>query len=432
MIINTKLVKWAQWVFLAGIALLIVRNNGYPWPIKRASDILFFVSLLLTCIFIIKEQEWRVAWQTLKKILLPFSLIFAGLLVASLNGYFKHQIVVDQEGYLGLLRLAEAAALVFAVCFFQKYNSNFYKQAAVAQLSTIVYFTGFYFNWDTYPDRFFLLENFPSNVGYYLTVSLSLLYILLLNTLRSWRIFILYFALAMGLTSIMIWTMARGSWLGLCASLFVIIYYFWTHKKDHRLKNFALSSLIIIFCFIGAFAILPVKIKNLTVLRFFGGLPVGWMVGKNLDFHEYTPSQLISELKAEDKQIQFYEPTRPYIWRAFSKQLIKEPLGLGLSFPPLEYQNTKKGPHNTLLEFWALGGLLAVAGFLIAYYRGLKNIILKIKNSPDWQWQLYLVTSLSALFVASLFDNMNSFRLMWIIIGLAIAVEQPIEHPPQL
>jgi len=325
-----------------------------------------------------------------KKIALPIILIFAGLLIASLNGYFVYGIKVNSEGYLALFRLIEAFTLVFSIGFLQNYYPNFYKKAAIAQLSTIFYLIGYagishMADFGGSMGRFSLFENFPSNVGYYLLASLSLIYIWILDNLSSFNKRLgAYLVLGISLTGIMIWTQSRGAWIGLLAAIIVIIY-FWVYKQKQNIRKIILGIGVIGFCFAIGFFLLSKIERGQVLLRFSTS-----------------------------------ENSRIYLWRNYTRQLIKNPLGLGLSAPLLEYENNKKGPHNTLLEFWLMGGFLATMGFVIIYYRGIKNIFLKIRISPDWQWQLYLIASLSALFVASFFDNMNSFRLMWILIGLSI------------
>lgn len=386
-----KLINWAQYLFLGGISLLIVRGNYFPWPIKRSSDILFLLSVCLILIFIAANKDWKLILKIGKKIILPIVLIFAGLLIASLNGYFLHGIAIDSEGYLALFRLIETVALVFIIGFFQNYDPNFYKKAALAQLSTITYLIGYtgisYLqNFSADVGRFSLFENFPSNIGYYLLASLSLIYIWILDNLSPFnKKLMVYLALGASLSGIMIWTQSRGAWIGLLASILFIVSFLFYKKKD--VKKIIFGAGVIFFCLLIGFLLLSQPLKNKVLLRFSAK-----------------------------------ENSRIWLWRNYSHLNLKNPLGLGLSAPLLEYENDRKGPHNTFMEFWLMGGFLAATGFLIIYYKSIKNIFLKIGSSPDWQWQLYLIASLIALFVAGLFDNMNSFRLMWILIGLSISL----------
>lgn len=385
-----KLISWAQNIFLAGVSLLIIRNNYFPWFIKRSSDILFLLSICLILIFIAANKDWGLVLKIIKKISLPITLIFIGLLIASLNGYFRYGIKIDSRGYLALFRLVEVITLVFSVGFFQNYNSNFYKKVALAQLSTIIYLVG-YTGISHMPDfgpsfgRFTLFENFPSNIGYYLLASLSLIYIWILDNLSPFnKKFFIYLSLGTSLSGIMVWTQSRGAWIGLMVAILIVIPFWLYRQKAYKIKNFISGTLVISFCLIIGFLLLSKIVKSQFLLRFS------------------------------------IENSRIYLWKNYTKQLIKDPLGLGLSYPLLKYEGDRKGPHNTLLEFWLMGSFLAVIGFLTIYYQGIKNIILKIAIDSNWQWKLSLSASLIALFVASLLDNMNSFRLMWILIGLAV------------
>jgi hypothetical protein len=54
-----KLIRLGGWLFLGAVALLIVRNNSYAWPVKRASDILFLLSFLSAIIFIFRKKDYK-------------------------------------------------------------------------------------------------------------------------------------------------------------------------------------------------------------------------------------------------------------------------------------------------------------------------------------------------------------------------------------
>src|SRR3989344_1350520 len=191
---KNTILNFGKWTFLLGVALLIVRNNSYPWVIKRSSDILFLVAAILAVFFISRNKGWREYWQRTSKIVTALALVIAGVFLATAINYGFWGGKIDNEVILSFGRFLEVGVLIGLVGFFQSKDGNFYKKVAVAQLSTLVYlvslvitkngfiYNQFHFleNFPTYVYRFRLFDNFPSSVSYYLIVSLSLLLVLAL------------------------------------------------------------------------------------------------------------------------------------------------------------------------------------------------------------------------------------------------------------
>ena len=124
----------------------------------------------------------------------------------------------------------------------------------------------------------------------------------------------------------------------------------------------------------------------------------------------------------------FREASRPRLWTEYSKRIIRQPFGLGVNYALVTYGDDERGPHNTILEILTLGGVLSLAGFIYLFYLGFKNIIMRLREVSADTWTLYLITALTGLVIASFFDNMSTFRIMWVLLGLALFVPQPAEE----
>ncbi|MDO8574418.1 MAG: O-antigen ligase family protein [bacterium] len=434
---KNSILEFGKWSFIAGIALLIVRNNNYPWVIKRSSDILFLLAAILTVFFISRNRKWREYWQRTNKVVTALALVIAGVFLATAINYGFWGGKIDSEVILSFGRFLEVGVLMGSVGFFQSKDSNFYKKVAVAQLSTLVYLVSLAITknsfvldyqfqlldkFPTYVYRFRLLDNFPSSVSYYLIVSLSLLLILALVSFYPLKKkFFVYFLLGSGLFGILLWTQTRAGWLGFLAVVLIILPY-WVIKSRQRaierLKLFLSGGLIVgLFAILG-FLVMPYYAKNEVINRIF---PVRTQIeAGGLNFEEVETGLVVRGVIQGGITPNLSERSRVYLWRAYLEKLTQSPLGLGLNHSPPIFEGAPRGPHNTFLEVTAFGGVLALGGYMYLLYLAISNLLVKLKQNQNFKWPLYLLAALVGLIVASQFDNMSTFRIMWVIMALGI------------
>ena len=269
MLQKEKIISAGKYLFLAGIALLIIRNNSYPFLIKRSSDILFLLSALCALFVIVRFKDGYQNFLQRKNVLIGLALICFGLTVASLNGYFLDGLTFAKDGLLAVGRFIEVFMILFLVSFFQSFDGNFYKKAALAQLSTLVYLPSFLFLQSDFMKsmyRFELFENWPSNVGYYILVSLTLITVILLEKTKPFKKgFFVFFIIGVFLSAILLWTQTRAAWLGLMASIFLLIF-FWAEGNFKKIV--AGLALVAIIFYLG-FSILQEPIKEGVVAKIF-------------------------------------------------------------------------------------------------------------------------------------------------------------------
>lgn len=428
-------------LFLLGLAILIFRNNVYPYPIKRASDFLFLFSFICIIFLLFLTKGWRNFFLLTKKTFLPFVLILAGLLSASIIGYFFHSVPIDWEGFLMLGRFLEVMLVIWAIIFFSHDDGHFLKKIAVIQLSTVIYLLILLFRYFDLPlqmARFQLFENWPSNVSYYLLVSSALTSALFLYGRFNYQIKVLLYLVTAGLVSLLWWTQSRGSWIGFSMALIsgaiFYVYYQWRQLKSWRaktilvIKNLLVTVGFLVSILIFGLLILPMPAKIYVLNR---------IVSPNTAFHDLFIEQQKSRFTITDftgKLIYeasvkpysgFQDPTRLQLWSLYSNEFLKKPYGSGLSYRLFEVAGSPKGPHNILLELLMLGGILTLAGFLSLLFIAFKNLFLVVAQNHNQEmivWPLYFFVALTALAIASLFDNMSVFRLLWIIMGASIAL----------
>lgn len=434
--IQEKLAQLGEWSFILGVALLIIRNNSYPWAIKRASDVLFLMAAILAVFLITRSGGWREYWLKANKILTALAFIMAGVFLATAINYGFFGVDIDGETVLNFGRFAEAAVILLLVGFFQSKDEGFYKKVALFQLSTLIYFVVFLFTSREYfylpvfkcwfgmdcEYRFMLFDNFPTSVSYYLIVSLAFVLVWLLTNFRPFnKKFFIFYLIGMGFAGLVLWTQTRASWLS-AAMIGLLILIWWALKTGGRygdkIKVLLLGSVVIFSLFLFGFMLLPDYAKNGIINRVF---PIGYqaeITGINLD--EAETKSVIEKISAEKIGFVFYEPSRPYLWKTYAERLIRQPLGLGLNHKPPVFLGAARGPHNTPLEIAAFGGILALGGYIYLLYLAIFNLVTKLREGQDFRWPLYLLASLVGLIVVSQFDNMSTFRLMWVILGLGL------------
>lgn len=413
------LIKSAKISFLAGVAMLIVRANSYPWPVKRASDLLFLMALIAATSFIFLKKDFGFLRKPLtKKVLWGLVLIFAGLVVAALSGYIVDGIKLTPAGVLEVGRFVEVATILLLVGFFEHASPGFYKKIAVAQLSTLIYLGVFVVPNSLHIQmyRFQLFENWPSNVGYYLVISLSFLFAALLFRKRGLTTTLPYFIAAAGLAGIFLWAQSRAAWLGALAAFIIIIFSRARKSFGKIAAGFATAGTIVV---LGAL-ILPPNIQNTVLGRFFPG------AYKQIDPIGTAPTETI-KIILERGGVDLRDGRRVELWKAYSEKILEAPLGLGPSYDPNNIVGAPQGPHNTVLEYLVLGGLIGLAGAIYLFWLGFKNAWNAIKafGEKEKMWLVYVFASLLGLVVASMFDNMSTFRLMWVMLGIAVFAQQP-------
>lgn len=422
-----KLLYWGEIFFLLGIALLIVRRNTYPWPIKRASDILFLLTLLSVVGFALyARNELRIP-RLLKPTGTALGATCLGLISATALSVIILNAPFGSEGILEFGRFVEAAGLLVLIGIFQEYDEQFYKKAAFAQLATIIYLPMLFTaqnNPSMIMPRFEFLENWPSNVAYSLLVSITLVMVWLLYNLRPKKRWWIYAPILIGYFGILLWAQSRASWLAIAATTLIVLLVWSSNVLSYRKRilRFLFGGIVIFIIVIAGFLTLPKEIKNIVLLRVFPSIPID-LYGDSPLYAINLVIQKKSPLAFEDTNQLYLLNTysdRLYLWNAYSERILRQPWGLGVNYEPLNNGNGPKGPHNTILEVLTLGGPLALIGFLYLFALAFKNTWAYLRQTKNGRWPLYIFASLSALAIASLFDNMSTFRLMWIVLGLGI------------
>ena len=448
--IDNPEIRWGKLFFIVAIAFLIIRYNGYPWIIKRSSDVLFTVSALLVLFHLIYRRSWHPFWQISRGALTGVLLILGGIFLASSLSYAVDGIKFNSETIIDFGRFLEAGVIAILAAFFQSRDQGFYKKALLAQLSTSVYFLVLVFPRaaffaDTFAMyRFQVFDNFPSGVGYYLIVSLSLTITFLfasmgrgkhsfgLNATSDPRVkngfgeegvgqkrwFWFYYLVATGFTGVIIWTQARGAWLGFLFAATIIVSVWVNKTRGKFLMKVIRGGLVVLSILVLGFWILPNYARNEVISRLFYG--VRPIIEKNADFFETKTIEVVNEVIDKKISFDFYEPSRPVLWVDYAKRISNRPLGLGLNHVRSPYGNNLTGPHNTILEILAMGGVLALLGYGYLFYLFFKNVFRKIRPVTDWRWPLCLLAAMGGLMLAAQFDNMSTFRIMWVILGLGI------------
>lgn len=434
---KAKLITSAEWLFLVGVALLIVRKNTYPWPIKRASDILFLASLFTVLFFLARSGTIREFLGFTKRALFGLLLIWSGLAIATLSAYFTEGIGVDISGILAFGRFVEVGAIVLLVGFFERRDPVFHKKVALAQLSTLVYIPMLFSPQDTqetFMGRFQIFENWPSNVSYYLIVSICLVLVHLLYAARPFRkTAIAYYLIGAGMFGLLLWTQSRSSWLGITvAGLVILAVSAIRHSRPPRRLLFAGlkilgGGILIVSLLIVGFLALPGSIKNAVLARVFPGIQ---QFAPSLKAYVFgsPPLGTAQKILKHDLDVNIGDPTRIALWKAYTQKFVAHPLGSGVNYVPVHYEGSVKGPHNTILEMLIMAGPLGFIGMICLFALGIKTVWRSLKIESDYRSSLYLLASLVGLSVAAFFDNMVTFRTLWLVLGMTIFY-RPREDP---
>ena len=416
-------VPLAEICFLAGVALLIVRKNDFPWPLKRASDVLFFASGGLSVFFLLATSQAVNFYHRVRNVILALLLLFAGMAMATLANFLQSGQSVDATGILSISRFLEAGLLVLLPLFFQTHRDNFIAKFAVAQLSTLFYLLVFIIPNDLHihMPRFELWENWPSNVSYYVLVSLSFLLVLLLERIYPLRkqTFYLYVP-TVGLTGILLWTQSRASWLAFLLIGLLSLGYVISQSRRGGIRFFFTAVVALALLLPLAFLLLRPITRFEVLTRIFPGARP--FLEQTFNFRAASAGGLTKEFLRQDLTPVLSEPSRPYLWRTYGKMLLAQPLGFGVNYPLVQFGGSWKGPHNTLLEDWVIVGPLGLGAVIYLFWLAFQNLLRLLCAGATARWPLYLFLSLAALVLVAMFDNMSTFRLTWIVLGLSLGL----------
>src|SRR5262249_44334201 len=149
-------------------------------------------------------------------------------------------------------------------------------------------------------ERFQLFDNFPSNPGYYLLVTLSFFLVMLILSLkekRYWKTLALYVGLT-GLTGILIWTQSRASWLAFfAASLFMVVASVGQRGTKHPARLAVLLVILLAAALAISFLFLPTIVKVGAILRFFPQIDASFY---HLSIFGGTPGGTVEALRANN------------------------------------------------------------------------------------------------------------------------------------
>lgn len=410
--LKEEIILIGRYLFLAGVALLIVRNNSYPFFIKRSSDFLFFLSAIAALYIVFRFKEGYKNFFERKNVLIGLFLICLGLIIASLSGYFYDNLAFTKEGLLNIGRFSEVFIIIFLVSFFQSFDGSFYKKVALAQLSALIYLPTLFFpnaDFVIAMYRFNLFENWPSNVGYYLIVSITCIAVLTLKKISPLKkTLFVYYALGIGLSAILLWAQSRAAWLGTVASILLLIL-FWA---EGNYKKITAGVAAAILAFAVSFLFLRSSVQKDVLVR---------VITQNIDLQSANNHNMPAQNTTAGL---FADSHRLDLWKVYLKKLLRSPLGFGVNYEPIDIGAGKQGPHNTILEFLVLAGPLGLAGVILLLWSAFKNLWgkMRIASYQNRIWFAYIFCSLAGIIIASMFDNMSLFRLIWLMTGIGLFV----------
>ncbi len=396
--------NFSLWLYVVGVVGLIIRNNSYPWPIKRASDILFFISAVFAIPFIVKERHQL---KKLKIVFWPILLLTGGVALATILRIITGH-PSSSEGILEAFRIFEVIMLFLLAGTFTLLEPKFLPRVLFAQLSTLAYSIIFLlpYSISLSMDRFQLFENWPSNVSYYLIVSLLFITTLIFTAWKEKKAMLVpSFGAATLLLCFLLWTQTRASWIGFFLATLILLG-FWI-RNNWRAALLTVCSLVVAGI-IGSL-LLPSLTKGDVIHRLLPGIELSPEKTRTV-----VPSTFPTPL------FRLEDPTRLTLWHIYSQRLMRQPWGQGVEYDPVNIGNGPQGPHNTLLEIMVLGGFFGLAGFIAIFYLAFKNLSSKLTDNPNQLYRFALLGSLVALFVASLFDNLGTFRLLWVFLALGV------------
>lgn len=399
--ISEKIIWLGKWMLFLAVASLFLRRNDLYWPFRRLFEIFICGSLSLTILWLLITGKWEIVTSFIQKIKWPFGLIIAGLLIASLSSYVLFNVSLDKEGVLNLGRIFLVMIMVFLVIFHARQDSNFAKKIPFAFFINLLFVPALWINpglldqLGIVAGRFQGFENFPSNASYLFLIVLTITFNYLLK-IKNKFYNILFFTLSVFSMSFIWWTHSRASWLGAIVIFTILIF----KNFRYSLKKIFVGVCIAVIILFAGHLFLPSVSQITTSIKI-------WFPNTNaFDKTKYFQYQNINPI--EDQL------PRLFAWSYYFKALIKNPLGLGVSYfykdLAVNFNGKPIGPHNTILEILVMSGLIGFIGFVWLWYLVLK----KAANKP------FLLAAFCGLWIASLFDNMIALKSWWVVIGLML------------
>lgn len=434
-VLSSYFFKIGKLFMLGAVLFLIVRNNELFWPIKRASEILLFLSGCSAIITIIKNNLWKNLCQIISELQKPFFLIVAGIILATLISWLRYDVNVNSESVLIISRFLVIITLVLLVKFYVSLDNTFAGKIKLAMLAPLIWLPTIFINLTTLNNfsiakndgRFQGLENFPSNAGYIFLIAFAIIFNgFIKNFSNNKKIALIYWFLSAGILTLIFWTQSRATWAGL---IFIFTFSFFLNWK-HIKKRIVLISAIT-FMIITSFILLPSFPRQALILRIWPqyyqefSLAKSWETGKLATAGQTSTSNIIQKI-IRDKSLPTIETHQPrlMLWPEYAKLLIKNPWGLSINYlsspkTSIAWSNQPANPQNTPLEIMAYGGLITFAGYLLLWFKGIKNSLAKTNGKPEWNW---LPTIMITLLIISLFDSIAVFKPMWLVLALAVSL----------
>ena len=319
---------FASAIFLIAISLLIIRNNSYPWFIKRSSDILFLLSFLSFSVYILLERKTKEWFSENKRVIFALFLVVIGLAVASVTNYYITGSGIDKEGVLEFGRFIEVGMIILVTVALARADANFVKKVALAQLTTISYLAVLSFpgilNERMY--RFQLFENWPSNVSYYVLVTLSLFVVSMFRSfvLDRKKLFLFYIGCLLFM-SILLWTQSRAGWLTI-AIVPVVVLLLWVFRPatprvssngahgGAKKIGLILCGLLLLLSLVPlAYLFLPSYVKTDVLLRIYPQYRP--YVYERTSPLENGSTYLLKNVLLTNPPLHLSEPSRIFLWK---------------------------------------------------------------------------------------------------------------------
>ncbi|MBI5733020.1 O-antigen ligase family protein, partial [Candidatus Jorgensenbacteria bacterium] len=228
------------------------------------------------------------------------------------------------------------------------------------------------------------------------------------------------------------WTGSRSAWISAAAGMFVVLLF-----QFFKIKNkpiFSLGLISILFVFISAFLLLPTTVRNTVLVRFFPNLDLPTTVklegayrfrtGSFVSFLRHEPLSIIWPIQVPSASVGFRDG-RFDVWQKYTEEFIRNPLGLGLNYASVIYQDNISGQsvnaHNVLLQVALSGGVGGFFVFLFILWKAGKGLY-KYARENYSALILALTGVFSGMIVNTMFFDALEIRWFWIILGLAIVV----------
>lgn len=413
---------------LAAIASLAYKRGHFAGTfIPSPFQILFVVSVVLTIIYVMKEQSIKEFFKSLpRKITVAFICVFTAVIVGWVIGGVFAGIPTTYHTILDFGTFTMSIIIFFLVLFYIKDDRNYATWCLYAllipSLSPFYYFFthGFVGYWGVLNDgslngvvdpNLFSKTLLIPTLFFISTALFALMH-------KKWWLMSAYTLVASLYAMLIFWTVSRGSILSLLAGSFLVLVLFSARKFSW--KKLAGSTLILLTALSFGYVITPGGSREelRTKVANTGALPRS-AEGNVVNIVD-TPNITMEELRETPRT-----DVRIFEWYYFLKYAFCHPLGVGPSSSSVDYQDNEGDlqlrPGNTYIQLWLWGGIVALTGFLYVIWRAFVSLWTRWRKNAN-EKTLAIFGALFALSIAIIFDA--SLYFYWYFILLALAFER--------